>query len=190
MVDSQTLTFYQAKRKKTRCGFTWLAAILVVAALGPQAVAVDACCSIAAVDSSSGVVTAREKATSRSFRFVVPNAQLLGSLHAGQDVYANFVRRQASLDGSTACCRIVQLQSLAEATNPPSSAGPAAASAARSLLGSGSAGTSSNATSNSNTPTTTGNNSATAPEKKINPDVDKMKQKLKKGLGGFKFPKG
>lgn len=64
------------------------------------------CCSVTAIDSGSGIVTAKENATSRTFEFRVTNAALLATLHPGSPVYANFTAKQVSLDGNTACCPI------------------------------------------------------------------------------------
>jgi lysozyme len=66
-----------------------------------------ACCSITAINTSTGVVTAKENATGKIFQFKVANSALLNSLKIGQGVYANFATGQVSLDGSTMCCSIM-----------------------------------------------------------------------------------
>jgi lysozyme len=65
------------------------------------------CCSITAINTSTGLVTAKENATGKIFQFKVTNAALLNSLKIGQGVYANFATGQVSLDGSTMCCSIM-----------------------------------------------------------------------------------
>jgi hypothetical protein len=77
-----------------------------------------ACCSITAINTSTGVVTAKENATGKIFQFKVANAALLNSLKVGQGVYANFATGQVSLDGSTMCCSII---------SPPQAPAPPAA---------------------------------------------------------------
>lgn len=103
------------------------AAMLSLAAEAPAA---DPCCRITAIDPSTGLVTAREKTIGRVFQFKPTNPQALGSLSVGQEVYANYGRRLASLDGTSACCRIVTIQSLAETTQPHESAATTARHAA------------------------------------------------------------
>src|SRR3989442_5578220 len=98
--------------------------------LAAEALAADPCCRITAIDPSTGLVTAREKTIGRVFQFKPTNPQALGSLSVGQEVYANYGRRLASLDGTSACCRIVTLQSLAETTQPHESAATTARHAA------------------------------------------------------------
>jgi hypothetical protein len=66
-----------------------------------------ACCSITAINTSTGMVTAKENATGKIFQFKVADAALLRSLKIGQGVYANFATGQVSLDGSTMCCSIM-----------------------------------------------------------------------------------
>src|SRR5437870_4418553 len=52
----------------------------------PLRVAQTACCVITALNARTGVVTAKETATGRSFEFEVTDAKLLSSLKIGQPV--------------------------------------------------------------------------------------------------------
>jgi cathepsin L len=85
------------------------ALFLTVLALAPRAEPADPCCQITAINEHTGLVTARETATSRTFEFHVPDAKLLTTLKVGQGVYANFATKQVSHDGVTACCEIRSL---------------------------------------------------------------------------------
>jgi len=76
----------------------------------PTSAANKICCTITAVDSRSGVVSARDNATGRNFKFVANNKKTsLKGLKPGQGVYAHFASKQVSLDGGSACCRITEL---------------------------------------------------------------------------------
>lgn len=77
----------------------------------PPAAAVDACCSVTAIDARSATVSAKEKASTRLFKFHVTNASLLRALRVGAPVYANFSKKQVSLDGKSACCAITAVGS-------------------------------------------------------------------------------
>jgi len=65
------------------------------------------CCAITAINTSTGVVTAKVNANGNIFQFKVTNAALLNSLKVGQGIYANFTSKQVSLDGNTVCCAII-----------------------------------------------------------------------------------
>ena len=84
------------------------------------------CCGITAINTQTGIVTAKENATGRIFTFKVTDASLLKSLQLGQGVYANFATRQVSLDGKTACCTIVSV-SLFPGVTPQSGPAPSPA---------------------------------------------------------------
>jgi hypothetical protein len=76
----------------------------------PTSAANKICCTITAVDPRSGVVSARDNATGRNFKFVANNKNTpLKGLKPGQGVYAHFASKQVSLDGESACCRITEL---------------------------------------------------------------------------------
>jgi Cu/Ag efflux protein CusF len=58
-------------------------------------------CTISAINTTTGVVTATEIATAKIFQFKVSDAALLNSLKIGRGVYANFGAGQVSMDGIT-----------------------------------------------------------------------------------------
>lgn len=68
-----------------------------------------ACCVVTAIDSRTGIVTAKENATSRTFEFRVTEEKVLLGVHLGQGAYANFKTHQVSLDGRTVCCQIINI---------------------------------------------------------------------------------
>jgi len=79
-----------------------------------------ACCPITAVDARTGLVTAKETATGKSFQFKVADEKMLKTLKVGQGIYANFKTQKVSVDGVKPCCPIVSLGKLpaAEELNP------------------------------------------------------------------------
>jgi Cu/Ag efflux protein CusF len=78
------------------------------------------CCGITAIDTNTGMVTAQEHATGKTFHFKVTDTAVLKSLKVGQGVYANFAASQVSVDNLTPCCNIVS------AAAAPATAGTAA----------------------------------------------------------------
>jgi hypothetical protein len=56
-------------------------------------------CTITAMDINTGVVTATENTTSKSFQFKLNDATQLKSLNVGKGVYANFAANVVSLEG-------------------------------------------------------------------------------------------
>ena len=68
------------------------------------------CCTIFAIDLRSGVASARDNATGRTFKFAATDKKTsFKNLKAGQGVYAHLGSKQVSLDGRLACCRITEL---------------------------------------------------------------------------------
>lgn len=68
------------------------------------------CCTIFAIDLRSGVASARDNATGRTFKFAATDKKTsFKNLRAGQGVYAHLGSKQVSLDGRLACCRITEL---------------------------------------------------------------------------------
>lgn len=57
---------------------------------------------ITSIDAGTGIVTARDSATRKSFQFRVANAAILSQLHLRQSILANFAGRQISFDGKAA----------------------------------------------------------------------------------------
>ena len=80
-------------------------------ALGPgllprPAAAALPCCSIQAVDTRTGIVTAIDRATGQSFHFQANPAQLQG-LRPGQPVYGNAASGRVGLTQQSPCCTVV-----------------------------------------------------------------------------------
>lgn len=149
--------------------------------------AIDPCCVITAIDPAGGLVTAHEKAIGRSFQFRLNDAGQLGSLTVGQPVYANYARRLVSLDGSSACGRIVTLESLQQATQGGSSAATGAGRAVRAVAASGSGGAAANTSSSAGG--TTAQGSKAADGKKTDDTGEKVKKEIKNQLKKrLKFP--
>jgi Cu/Ag efflux protein CusF len=67
----------------------------------------EPCCGITAFDAATGIVTAKELATGRVFRFEVKDATLLRSLKVGQKVFADFGTSKVRVHGSEPCCNII-----------------------------------------------------------------------------------
>lgn len=65
------------------------------AVLAPDALA--PCCAITAINARTGVVTARNLATGKTFRFEFKDRALLKTLTAGQGVWADFAAKQVSV---------------------------------------------------------------------------------------------
>jgi hypothetical protein len=86
----------------------------------------EACCRVARVDTSAGIVTARETATGYTFRFRVTNRRLLTSIKVADKVWADFLAKGVKLSAadSTWCCAII-------AAPPDESAGDTSNSANR-----------------------------------------------------------
>ncbi len=85
-----------------------LAAALLVLLFATNTRVQAPCCEITAIDARTGIVTAKVKATSRTFQFAVKSPATLRSLKIGQGVHANLTTREVSLDGRAVCCRIVE----------------------------------------------------------------------------------
>ena len=64
------------------------------------------CCVVTAIDARTGLVTAKVRATGKTFQFKA-DAAARRSLKVGSAVFANFKTNQISLDGKKACCQIV-----------------------------------------------------------------------------------
>jgi len=66
-------------------------------------------CGITAIDARTGVITARDTASQRTFQFKVTDPALLRSLKVGQTVFADFTARTVTLAANTRpCCSIIQ----------------------------------------------------------------------------------
>ena len=86
----------------TRSSFKFVL-VVAAAAIGMAAAALPAyaapCCQIIAINTNSGVVTAKVNANNQPFEFRLSNPAQLPSLRAGQPIYANLSLKEVSLDG-------------------------------------------------------------------------------------------
>ena len=82
--------------------------VLVFAAIGLPAYAASPCCTVTGVNARSGMVTAKETSTGRTFQFNA-TAAVLKTLSPGSPIYANFSGKQVSVNGAVPCCTIVSL---------------------------------------------------------------------------------
>ena len=82
--------------------------VIAFAAISLPAHAELPCCSVTGVNAKTGMVTAKETSTGRTFQFKA-NAALLKTLSAGSPIYANFSSKQVSVNGEAPCCTIVSL---------------------------------------------------------------------------------
>ncbi len=83
--------------------------VLCAAAVFAQKSGPAPCCSVTGLDPAKNLVTARENANGRVFRFSVPDKLEMEKVRVGQPVYANFKTREVSLNGTSSCCKIVEL---------------------------------------------------------------------------------
>jgi hypothetical protein len=102
--------------------------VIALAAIGLPAYALNPCCSVTGVNAKTGMVTAKETATDRTFQFKA-NAALLKTLSVGSPIYANFSTKQVSTNGLAPCCTIVSL-SAAKPVAASSKIAPASATLA------------------------------------------------------------
>ena len=96
----------------SRLGLAVVASVaLALLAWVPPAAAGDPCCSITAINIKTGMVSAKETATGRTFQFKVADKGALAGLKAGQRIHADFTTMKASLrpDGAAPCCSVVKL---------------------------------------------------------------------------------
>ncbi len=121
------MTHYSAAHY-LRLAVSACAAFVIATAAGAQERAAGGCCTVTAIDSEKGLVTAKERSGDRTFQFTVSDRSVLASLQIGGPVYANYRTNQVSLDGKKACCTIVG--ATVAATKPSSGAAPQPAAAA------------------------------------------------------------
>lgn len=67
----------------------------------------EPCCSVTAIDTGTGIITATELATGRVFRFEVKDRALLTSVKIGQKVFADFGTSKVRIQGMEPCCNII-----------------------------------------------------------------------------------
>lgn len=83
-----------------------------VAGIGP-ANAIAPCCAISAIDARSGIVTAQDAASQRSFQFKVADPAQLRKLKVGQKVFADFTAKTVTLAANQRpCCQIIQTETV------------------------------------------------------------------------------
>ncbi len=95
-------------------GFLVFATLLVprasAQAVGkPGTAPIGPCCPIKSINAGTGIVTAVETATGRSFQFSVKDRALLKSLRVGQAVSADFNTSRVTISGIAPCCSITSL---------------------------------------------------------------------------------
>jgi hypothetical protein len=95
------------------------AALLLVSAAESRAA--TPCCAIVDIG-ASGVVTAREAATRRTFEFQVADRRVLATLEVGQLVHADFTTMRVSVkpDGIDPCCSILSASPATTGRGPDS----------------------------------------------------------------------
>jgi len=81
-------------------------AVMLLGAVPAAAQVTPPCCAITAIESATGVITARINSNGNTFQFKVTDRRTLGTLKVGTAVYANFTTHQVSLDGRSACCTV------------------------------------------------------------------------------------
>lgn len=90
----------------------FLGILIAPLALMQPAEAIQVCCGITAINIKSGLVTAVDETTGKTFQFKVGDRALLKGLKIGQKVAADFDSGMVSVDPSVnpveACCNIVQ----------------------------------------------------------------------------------
>ena len=83
------------------------------------------CCSVTAIDARSGVITAKEAASGRSFTFRLRDSNALHMLRVGQPIFANFAASEVSLDGKSAGGQIIGVAAAGGTADAGSSANSA-----------------------------------------------------------------
>jgi len=84
--------------------------------------------TITAMDTNTGLVTAKETATGKTFQFKLDNPAQLSTVKVGQGVYANFDAGQVSLDGLEPSGQITATSAATTAATRPSASSAAAQS--------------------------------------------------------------
>lgn len=110
-------------------------ALATVEGPAPVAWAADPCCAITAIDAKTGVVTAVETDTGRSFEFKVADAALLKTLKVGQKISADLKAGTVTLPSAKPGLKPVRVR--ITKAEPP---GAAAAAPRRQRTGAGGIG--------------------------------------------------
>jgi hypothetical protein len=87
----------------------FLIVIIFTALVANDASAVDPINGVVSVDARSGVVTARENASGRTFQFKLDDTALAGAIKAGQIVDADFKTGKVTVRPAEAepCCKVM-----------------------------------------------------------------------------------
>ena len=91
-------------------GILAFATLLVPSASAQAAKTPQKCCVIKSINAATGIVSAADKTTGRTFQFSVKDQDLLNSLRVGQSVNANFNSKQVTIYGVEPCCQITSLE--------------------------------------------------------------------------------
>jgi len=77
--------------------------------LRDKARSAEPCCNITAINAKTGIVTARDTASGKTFKFTVNDKGMLKGLRAGDAVDANFAAGQVAIRkySGEPCCNIV-----------------------------------------------------------------------------------
>jgi hypothetical protein len=94
-----------------------LGALFAVPAARAQA-PLEPCCSITAINTSTGEVSAKVNSSGATFAFRLADLQGLSALSVGQGVYANFATRQISLNGKSMAGTMINMAAANMAAMP------------------------------------------------------------------------
>lgn len=106
---------------------------LALLAISLSVHAASPCCTVTAIDARSGVITAKESATGRSFTFRLRDLNALRMLRVGQPVFANFAASEVSLDGKSAGGQIIGVAPAGGVADPGAPASSHAAPVSQNL---------------------------------------------------------
>lgn len=86
--------------------------LVVIVFAASEARAAEPCCAVTAVDARSGVVTARQMATGRTFQFKLDDTALASAIKVGQTVEADFATGKVTVRPaeSEPCCNIASIE--------------------------------------------------------------------------------
>ncbi len=92
---------------------------LLLAMIDPLGAANAPCCYVTALDSRTGLVTAKENSSGRAFQFMSTDIKQIRELRVGSPVFANFGASKVSLDGHVFRCNILNNLITPEKTSKP-----------------------------------------------------------------------
>ena len=90
------------KRRKMQRWVLLLGMALIIEAsiavsVPPEVSAATPCCSITAIDTKTGIVTAKDTATGETFEFKLGNAAQIGNIKIGDQVSTDFQTREVTV---------------------------------------------------------------------------------------------